>query len=223
MLFKGALAAFTTTVAAHDPLVFSRLAHQLDEYSSLPRAEQATISENEHPQVGAWNDPWATVEFLYGGAVGSYINLINEAYGETCFVSVMTLGYEMIEWAKRFNVEIDTSLWYQPALSYIIYTFNAFSVIRVGINCFEMQAESERFKWYELYPFGQPEEQTLPMVKDKIFEIKTSLIGDNIDLLLAAEGKSKKDISESDELKNWEADGARGGEKKERPQGSKDD
>ena len=44
--------------------------------------------------------------------MGSYVNLINETYGETCFVSVMQIGYDMIEWAKRFNKGIDESLWY---------------------------------------------------------------------------------------------------------------
>ena len=109
--------------------------------------------------------------------MGSYVNLINETYGETCFVSVMQIGYDMIEWAKRFNKGIDETLWYQPTLQYIIYAFNAFAVVRTVINCIEMSAESTFLKWYELYPFGAPEEQTKQEAIRRITSIKVKLIG----------------------------------------------
>lgn len=169
--------------------------------------DQLPVTMFGHPQVGAWNDPWAIVEFVYGGIVGSYVNLISETYGETCYVSVMQIGYDMIEWAKRFNKEIDETLWYQPYLQYFIYALNAFSVVRTAINCMEMSAESTFLKWYELYPFGAPEEQTVEEVNRRITSIKAKLIGKRLKMLLDAEGKSARELAESgDVLDDFEAD-----------------
>ena len=113
----------------------------------------------------------------------------------------------MIEWAKRFNKGIDETLWYQPYLQYFIYALNAFSVVRTAINCMEMSAESTFLKWYELYPFGAPEEQTVQDVNKRITSIKAKLIGKRLKMLLDAEGKSARELAESgDVLDDFEAD-----------------
>ena len=62
-------------------------------------------------------------------------------------------------------------------MQYIIYAFNAFAVVRTAINCMEMSAESTFLKWYELYPFGAPEEQTEQEAIRRITSIKVKLIG----------------------------------------------
>jgi len=66
-------------------------------------------------------------------------------YGETCFTSVLTVGNDMIEWAQRFNLGVDSSKWYEPWLFYATLISHALDMTNMVVDCYDMRAESARF------------------------------------------------------------------------------
>ena len=170
-----------------------------------------TLAANR-PQVQAWNDGWQAVDFAYGFLAFGYNDLQSTLYGDTCFSSVLDLGFTALEWGQTFNTKLDLSdVWKVAGFIYFLFTA-ANTTTTVALTCLDSYATNTTYQWYKLFAFGQPEGQTYEDISDTIQNIKLELVQEEVTGLLEERyGEEAVEIAmaeraKKDKLGNFEAD-----------------